>query len=548
MKQDVKLNFLSSPAGTPQAFSPSRLDHLVETMGEKAFCRLAAEHLVALARPEAALPGNLGTFRLLLRDGIVFFLSRMSYPRLRASIVSQANLPRNSGPGERLLHLALNFPTLHKLGQIVARNPGLDPSLKKWLVRLEHGVVRSNPIDLLETICKQLSPEDSAIEVQLTPRILAEASVAAVVPFTWSEPGAIDPIDGVFKILKKNIAAHLDEELRILSETVAFLENDRAKYGLRELMLSELFAEVRESMAKEIDLAAEREHLEEAARIYAKVRKIRIPRLFSFQSPGLTSMEYLDGVRITDADFCTEQRRALARLVFEAVICIPLFAAEDSALFHGDPHAGNILSVSTAEGPAVALIDWTLADRLSKVQRGQIVEMMIGVSIGDSKRAGEAIEQLCGGTRGGADIERLLASALVHDDPIKVGFHLLEEMTMAGMVMPPELILFRKAFFTLEGVLNDLAPDFSMFEAMSDYVGGLLLAELPERLGSGFLPLVDTALQHRSLLSNEALANLGLHHSLTIWEKAMSFQFALFAAQTRFSTDFLRSMTVPPWA
>ncbi len=545
MAQEKKIHPLHFFTESSVDISPSQLDSFAESMGEKAFCRLAAEQLVAFAHPEEALPEGLRKFQLLVKEGIVFFLSRISYERLRDAIIAQTKLPLASPPGERLLHLALHFPTLHKLGQIIARNPGLDSKLKNWLIQLERGTVHENPSDIKNQIVDQLAGNRSASDFLMSSRILAEASVAAVVPFTWKKQGPPDKFSGVFKVLKKNISSHLTEELNLLSETMTFLEKDRARYGLREMMLADLITDVQNSMAKEVDLAAERENLVEAARIYQNNKGIFIPRLLSLQTPDLTSMEYLDGARITDTNLTVHQKKTLANLVFEAVICIPLFSPEDPVLFHGDPHAGNILALSTAAGPAVALIDWTLADRLSKIQRGHIVEMMTWLSTGDHRRLGKAIDQLCGVALDPANIEQMLASACQHDDPIKIAFHLLEEMTMEGIVMPPELVLFRKAFFTLEGVLNDLSPEFSMYEAMSDYLGRLILAELPERVGSGLFSGPDVALKYRSLLSNDALTNLGLHHALAVWEKAMSFQFAIFEAQTKLSGAFLTSMTNP---
>jgi ubiquinone biosynthesis protein len=544
-------NLLPGISFSANELSASRLDFLAESIGEENFCRLAAQHLVALARPETALPDNLRRFRLLVRDGIVFFLSGISYRRLREAILVQVRLPVECDPGERLLQLARHFPTLNKLGQIIARNPGVDPSLKKWLVRLETGAVFSRPEDILGHIIGQLPEDDTLSKVQLSSNILAEASVAAVVPFSLSEEDGNDESTGVFKVLKKDIGFHLAEELRLLAKAVAYLERDRDRYELQEMMLTDLFAEVRDSMAMEVDLEAERKNLVEASRTYGAVKGVVIPRLLPLRTPCLTAMEYIAGTRITDAELKPDQRQALARRVFQAVICLPLFSTEDSALFHGDPHAGNILAVTGCipTEPDIALIDWTLAGRLSKAQRAQFMEMMTSIVIGDGLRLRESIDRLCHGSPESVKVEQLLAAASsFQDDPLKTAFHILEEMTMAGMVMPPELILFRKAFFTLEGVLNDLSTDFSMAEAMSDYLGGLVLAELPRRIGLGLLPVPDTAFSYRTLLSNEVLTELSLHRSFALWNKAMTSQFAIFEAQASFSAAILAAMATEPCA
>ena len=66
-------------------------------------------------------------------DGIRFLLSRLTIPRIAGLIADQARAALNTPSGARLLMLAQKLPTLHKLGQMIARNRHLDPSFKQWL-------------------------------------------------------------------------------------------------------------------------------------------------------------------------------------------------------------------------------------------------------------------------------------------------------------------------------------------------------------------------------------------------------------------------------
>src|SRR5512147_359869 len=61
----------------------ARLDRLAQLLGEKRFGQEAARQLMLFARPEIALPSSLGGYAPLVREGIEFFLSGISYPRLR---------------------------------------------------------------------------------------------------------------------------------------------------------------------------------------------------------------------------------------------------------------------------------------------------------------------------------------------------------------------------------------------------------------------------------------------------------------------------------
>ncbi len=526
-----------------------KLDSLVQLLGERQFCRMAASHLVLFARPEIAIPKSLHRFVPLVRDGIEFFLAQMSYPRLRRVLLSRYLLREGGEPGERLLNLALFFPTLHKLGQVIARNPHIDPEVKKWLVGLEHGDYGSDPELQIVAIRDQLALLDAPPEIEIAPRIVGEASVATVLPFHCS-PSAPDRQEkGVFKILKPGVQEDLLEELDILADTFAFLEENRDRYSLEEMKLTSIFREIRGDMAREVDLAAEQRHLSEAVKIYEKVPGVRIPRPMPYSTATMTAMEYIHGKKIGDIVFSPRQRKALARRIFETVLCVPLFAEQDKALFHGDPHAGNIMVLpgDDRQGFQVALLDWTLAGYMSKRLRELVMTLLLGIMKNDSRTLAGVVESLViEPEQAGIDREYLAGKIRVllgspeylSADPLRKSFLLLEKMTLDGIVFPSELILFRKAFFTLEGVLHDIHPRFAMGEAMEVYLARLLMKELPLRLSTSIFPVADRAANYRSLLSNKALKELSLYQSLALWRQSMGLASSFFGTQLKLLDDF----------
>lgn len=533
------------------------LDMMVQSMGEQDFCQMAAGHLVALARPERAIPDSLARFGPMVRDGITFFLSRLSYPRLHKAILSQAKLQADSEIGERLLDLALHFPTLHKLGQLIARNPGLDSSLKRWLIHLEKGQYRSDISELKQNLAGWLARIGLTDRVSLSPHILAEASVAAVLRFTSKAKKVEGSSEGVFKVLKPKIKEHLLEELHILLDVASFFQNNREFYGLRDMMVVDLFNEIHDDLVREVDLVAEQKNMAEATEIYSSVHGVRIPELFSFCTASITSMELVDGIRITDTEMSQNQRQALARLTFEAIICVPLFSMKDSVLFHGDPHAGNILAVpgNDSDDFGIALIDWTLAGHLTRSQRGHMIEMMVGIMTDDVTRICEATSLMINGTgpQTYIEMERIkecvtgfMASKGPRSDQLKMAFNLMAELTLHGFVFPSELMLFRKAFFALEGVLDDVSPGFSMAETMENYLGRLLLAEIPLRIVTGFLPIPDSSLDYRTLLSNRTLGDLSTYQAVSTWNKAMITNSSLIGVQTKLMADLLSCLCCSP--
>ena len=165
----------------------------------------------------------------MVRDGIEFFLSQISCQRLIDLVISQLQLKSDVDTRERLVELAKRIPTLHKLGQIIARNRTIDPAVKKWLIQLENGCYGTPLEGILRRIDGQLGETGSLDRVTVQPVILSEASVAAVIPFYWNRPSAHEQIHGVFKVLKPGIRSHLEEELIILEKTGAFFEKNRQR-------------------------------------------------------------------------------------------------------------------------------------------------------------------------------------------------------------------------------------------------------------------------------------------------------------------------------
>lgn len=526
-----------------------QLDNLVMLLGERQFCRMIASQLVGFARPEIAIPQSLHRFVPLVREGVEFFLGAMSYPRLRRVLLSRYLLREGEEPGERLLKLAVFFPTLHKLGQVIARNPHLDPEVRKWLVGLEHGDYGADPELQVEAVREQLARLGPLPEIDIAPHILAEASVAVVVPFSCLSPLEGTRVQGVFKILKPGIRDDLLEELEILAAAFSFLERNRERYGLGEMKLTSLFREIRGDMAREVDLAAEQKHLSEAAQMYGGIPGVVIPRPLPYSTSTMTAMTYVDGRKIGDIAFASKQRRTLARLIFESVLCLPLFAEEQRALFHGDPHAGNILVVvprGERSGLQVALLDWTLAGHLTKRQRELVMALLLGIMKDDSPALARVVEKLAiDMDREESDrnklperIARLLDTPEYRAaDPLRRSFLLLEKMTLEGVVFPSELILFRKAFFTMEGVLHDIDPGFAMGEAMEIYLARLLMHEFPLRLAATMFPLADRPEHYRTLLANRDLKELSLHQSLVFWRQTLGLASAFLGTQLKLMHD-----------
>ena len=191
-------------------------------------------------------------------------------PREVAQILGdQAALHADASAEERLVALAERCPALHKLGQILARDRRLALELRLHLQRLE-SLPPVTPLDSIEqTLTSELGPLES-LGVKLDPPALAEASVAVVVPFRYTANGRDDlPERGVFKILKPGIEERLALELDLLQDVGELLDDRCVAFGIPQLAYREVFDQVREKLATEVDLKGEQRHLVQAAETYA---------------------------------------------------------------------------------------------------------------------------------------------------------------------------------------------------------------------------------------------------------------------------------------
>ncbi len=236
------------------------------------------------------IPDEFAAYRKAIGDAFRFFLERL--PADRASAES-GPLQRGVAPElperiDRLIAYAMTRPTLHKLGQVLARHRSFPPSFRAALQRLESYGPRTPMSAVRETIRAELG--DRAGRIEIAPAALAEASVAVVVPFSWSDPNDQTRREGVLKVLKPGVVDRLHEDFAVWSELGDYLDDRCRTYGLPEFDYRDTFDSVTELLRNEIDLPGEQANLCEAAHLCAGTSGIVVPRLLPFCTSRITAM------------------------------------------------------------------------------------------------------------------------------------------------------------------------------------------------------------------------------------------------------------------
>lgn len=412
------------------------------------------------------VPEAHAAYRPLVVDATLFFLEHLSAERLTAITAEQLALPPTTHPTRRLGLLFRHCPTLHKLGQMLARDRRLAPELRENLQQLE-SLEPTTPLKGLIAAIQQEWGHVAGLELSTT--ALAEASVAVVIPFTWRESAATEPRHGVFKVLRPGIEEQLHEELAIWSKLGAFLELRCAELELPMLDYRNTLDSIRKLLAREIQLDHEQRHLARAAALHADSPEVLIPRLLPFCTAQMTAMERIDGEKVTDTALPPGQRRQLAHTLIDALIARPFWqATPGAAVFHADPHAGNLFV--TPDG-RLAILDWALITVLSKGQCVAVVQAVASALTQDE--AGLMIA--LAGLGQISDSTALRAAVIEGLRQVRHGvfpgfdwlMNLLDGLGMAGvMQFPEEMTLFRKILLTLSGVLDDVSSEIAVDEVL----------------------------------------------------------------------------------
>ncbi len=402
------------------------------------------------------LPEAYAAYRPLLLEGLWFFIERLAPRRRMRILTEQLQLPLATSPARRLVALLRQCPTLHKLGQVVARDRRLTLELRENLQGLE-SLAPATPVEEITALIQRELGVVAGLDV--APVALAEGSVAVVVPFVWRDSGGSMPRDGVFKVLRPGIEKRLHDELAIWAALGPFLEARCEVHELPTLDYRHTLDSVRRLLANEIRLDREQAHLARAAAFYADTPAVLIPELLPFCTPRLTAMERVEGRKVTDPGPSFGARRPLAETLIEALIAKPFWGnPQSSAHFHADPHAGNLFL--THDG-RLAILDWALVISLSKAQCVAVVQAVANALAQDEAGVCRAIASL-----GQPFDETALRDAVaVGLRQVRQGtfpgmdwlMGMLDRLGMTGaMRFSEELTLFRKALLTLKGVIGDV--------------------------------------------------------------------------------------------
>jgi len=361
-------------------------------------------------------------------------------------------------------------PTFVKLGQVLATRVDMFPP--HWIAEFEklHSQVPAVPYDILHPyLVAALKGEPSEVFGEFDPVPLAAASIAQVHRATLKDGTPV-----VVKIRRPGIEAVIRSDLRIMEHAARLLESEMP--DSRRYDPVHIVSQFRRSLNRELDLAKEARNIDQFARHFADDPLVKIPRVYwEFTNDRVNVQEQMIGM----VGVLPEKLRAhgldpklLATRGADTVLRMVL----EHGYFHADPHPGNVMFLSDNR---IGLIDFGMIGMLTHARRNQIVDLLHALSFKDEQALLQVLLDWSGESVGDEDrlaydVTELLQS---YDDlqlkDVKIAA-LLNDITALmrdnNLLLPADLILLFKTLISLEGLGQQLDPEFHMIDHVTPFV------------------------------------------------------------------------------
>jgi ubiquinone biosynthesis protein len=405
--------------------------------------------------------------------------------------------PADPNPHQFRLLLGELGPTFIKLGQLLSTRPDILPA--KWVEELAALQDDCPPLPVAEVRRVMEASLGAPVEArfaELDPRPLASASIAQV-----HRARTHDGQQVVVKVQRPDIRERIDADLALLRYLAMLLEAVVEETGISTP--TAIIEEFDRTVHEELDFENEARNARAMREASAGRDFVVIPRVHDELSTSLVlTLDFVEGTKLNEVGpESGHDLEKVARTIIEASFR-QLF---EDGLFHGDPHPGNILVLP---GERIALLDFGLVGRLTRVQREALVTLILALALRDAAAVARVLDKLGGPDSRvpfhefsadiGGILDRYLGLKLGEIRTSSVLRDLLDLAVRHRIKVPKEYAVLAKASMTVEGIIRRLYPKLDILEVGLPYARELMLAR--------FNPQDASGLVMKSLLKLQGLA------------------------------------------
>ncbi|KMK76950.1 ABC1 kinase family protein [Alkalihalobacillus pseudalcaliphilus] len=379
--------------------------------------------------------------------------------------------------GERIrLFLEELGPTFVKLGQIASTRPDLIPAdIIKELEKLQDHV-KPFPFQEVKLIIEkelELKLEDVFVKFEMEPRGSASIGQVHYAELKNGESVAV-------KVQRPNIEKQVRTDIEILKE-LAKLAEQKLDWAA-QYQVADIIDEFSKALKEELDYFHEGRNAGRMQKQLEDLDYIKIPKVYwDFSSKRVLTMEYMEGIHISDNEQLVEQGinpELIAERIVEAVMKQILM----DGFFHSDPHPGNM---TILDNQIIGLMDFGMVGRLTPDMKSHLASLIIGMMKQNTNAVIKAIMKM-GIVPDRVDHDLLRADVDVlrdkyYDVPlsqVSLGEAVTDLFSVAhhhGIQIPADLTLVGKTLLTMEGLVVRLYPEISIIDIAEPFGRKLIM-------------------------------------------------------------------------
>ena len=300
----------------------------------------------------------------------------------------------------------------------------------------------------------------------------------------------------VIKVQRQEIEKTIRQDIEVLGGLAQLAERVEGLSNWRPVEMVRQFAPM---ITRELDFSRERQNLEIFAEIVRKSdATVRIPKPHKqYCTKRVLVMDELVGTTLADLiseKHASESEEAITTAVAsqnktaltskqmcdalsESIAGVYLAMIFDEALFHADPHLGNLIVL---ENGCLGILDFGMVGRIDETLRETIEEMLVAIASGDQNRLTRLIRRI-GEAPPSLDESGLAVD--VADFIATYGRQALGEFDLTGALnelseilhrhaikLPNQSALLLKMLISLEGTLRELGAGFDSLDVVKSFV------------------------------------------------------------------------------
>ena len=366
--------------------------------------------------------------------------------------------------------------TFIKLGQIAStRGDLLPPDLIKELEKLQSHVAPFPTAEARKLIEESLEAPIDELFMIFDDTPVGSASIGQV-HRAMLHTGE----DVAVKVQRANIEKRVRTDLEILRHLAVLAESNLE--WARNYQVTDMIEEFSDALINELDYTIEARNVERIGKTHKNDNKIKIPEIYwEYSTKNVMVMDFIKGIPVNHFDELdklninrSDLAETLARAIFQQIF--------EEGYFHGDPHPGN---VSVLRDGTLVFLDFGMIGRLTSDLKNNFGSLLISLMRKDSDGVVKAIVKM-GVVPSDVSMRDLNREAEImrdkyYDVPLsKLNFSdavndLFGIANKYKIKLPQDFTILAKTLLTLESVVSQLDPDFSIMDVAEPFGKALLL-------------------------------------------------------------------------